>query len=48
MDKMAYGKRENKKSKLPRGLKITGWIAGGIIAFLILIAVLISTPPGGR
>lgn len=48
MDKMAYGKREDKKSKLPRGLKITGWIAGGIIVFLILIAVLISTPPGGR
>jgi len=45
---MAYEKKEEKKSKLPRGLKITAWIAGGIIAFLILITLLISTPPGGR
>ncbi|HQH61247.1 MAG TPA: translocation/assembly module TamB domain-containing protein [Candidatus Saccharicenans sp.] len=45
---MTDGKKEGKKHRLPRWLKIAMWVVGGIIAFLLLIALLIGTPPGGR
>ena len=45
---MTDGKKEGKKPRLPRGLKIAFWVVGGIIAFLLLIAIWVGTPPGGR
>lgn len=45
---MTDGKKEGRKHRPPRGLKIAMWVVGGIIAFLLLIALLVGTPPGGR
>ena len=45
---MNEGEKEGKKHRLPRGVKISAWVVGGILAFLLLIILLVGTPPGGR
>ncbi|HUM78571.1 MAG TPA: translocation/assembly module TamB domain-containing protein [Candidatus Saccharicenans sp.] len=45
---MTDGKLEGKKHRLPRGLKIAIWVIGLILACLLVVVLLVSTPPGGR
>ncbi|MDD8020958.1 MAG: translocation/assembly module TamB domain-containing protein [Acidobacteriota bacterium] len=45
---MERGKENEKKGKRRRWLRVTVWLAGGIVALIILLTLLASTPPGSR